>query len=108
MLRGQKAILRPVKRSDISCFLKWFNDPDVIQYLVGYLPMTEMAEEKWIEEQAITTYIKVGNSLKFIIEAIEDSGNKPIGDVCIFMQNQQGIIELVLYPLIAMSQATRA
>ena len=52
MLKGEKVLLRPVKRSDISHFLKWFNDPEVIQYLSMYLPMTEMAEEKWIEDLA--------------------------------------------------------
>jgi hypothetical protein len=31
MLRGEKVVLRPVKRSDINHFLKWFNDPEVIQ-----------------------------------------------------------------------------
>jgi len=44
MLKGNKVQLRPVKRSDISYFLKWFTDPEVIQYLSIYLPMTEMVE----------------------------------------------------------------
>jgi hypothetical protein len=51
VLRGKKVLLRPVKRSDISFFLKWFNDPEVTQYLAMYMPVTEMAEEKWIESQ---------------------------------------------------------
>jgi len=49
MLKGNKVLLRPVKKSDISHFLKWFIDPEVVQYLAMYLPMTEMAEEKYIE-----------------------------------------------------------
>ncbi len=44
MLRGEKVVVRPVQRSDIQHFLKWFNDPEVTQYLATYLPMTEMAE----------------------------------------------------------------
>jgi hypothetical protein len=50
MIKGKLVRLRPVQRSDISNFLLWFNDPEVIQYLGMYLPMTEMAEQKFIEE----------------------------------------------------------
>ena len=74
MLRGQKVLLRPVKRSDIQYFLKWFNDPEVTQYLAIYLPMTEMGEGKWIEELGTT---RATTTAMFVIEAIE--GEKPIG-----------------------------
>ena len=50
MLRGNKVLLREVRRSDLQNFLKWFNDPEVIQYLGMYLPMTEMYEQKYIED----------------------------------------------------------
>lgn len=62
MLRGQRVVLRPVKRADISLFLKWFNDPEVTQYLTMYLPMTEMAEEKWIDfnERSLRMHRKLG------------------------------------------------
>ena len=77
MLIGQKVILRPVKRSDITNFLKWFNDPEVIQYLFFYLPMTEMAEEKYVEGLANNA----GTDVNFVIEAIEQNGNKAIGSI---------------------------
>ena len=75
MLRGKSVLLRPVRRSDLSHFLKWFNDPEVTQYLAMYLPMTEMAEEKWIEElgSRATTHAM------FVIEVLEGDGNRPIG-----------------------------
>jgi len=76
MLRGQKVLLRPVKRSDIQYFLKWFNDPEVMQYLSFYLPMTEMAEEKWIENLG-----NQQNRAVFVIEAIEGESGKPIGSI---------------------------
>ena len=79
MLKGEKVILRPVKRSDISHFLKWFNDPEVIQYLNMYLPMTEMAEEKWIEDLA--TRGRAGTDAHFVIEAMDGDGNTPIGTI---------------------------
>jgi len=77
MLRGKSVLLRPVKRSDISHFLKWFNDPEVIQYLDMYLPMTEMAEEKFIEELATT---RARSDVILVIEAIEGASTKPIGN----------------------------
>ena len=49
MLKGKRVKLGPIKREYIESFLKWFNDPEIIQYLVPYRPMTRMAEEEWIE-----------------------------------------------------------
>ncbi len=76
MLRGKKVLLRPVRRSDIQYFLKWFNDPDVIQYLNLYLPMTEMAEEKYIEGLGTDR-----TKTMFVIEAIDGELGKPIGSM---------------------------
>ena len=78
MLKGKRVTLRPVKRSDINLFLKWFNDQEVIQYLAPYLPMTEMAEEKWIESLATT---RLKTDVVFIIEVKEGTSNKPIGNI---------------------------
>jgi RimJ/RimL family protein N-acetyltransferase len=80
MLKGEKVVLRPVRRTDIEYFLKWFNDPEVTQYLSMYLPMTEMAEEKYIEELSTTG---VGIKASFVIEAIDGKNNKPIGNVAL-------------------------
>ncbi len=77
MLRGERVLLRPLKRSDVTNFLKWFNDPEVIQYLAMYLPLTEMSEEKWIEDAA--SRIQAGTNVYFVIEVIEGDGSKPVG-----------------------------
>lgn len=79
MLKGEKVVLRPVKRSDINDFLRWFNDPEVIQYLSMYLPMTEMAEEKWIEDLA--TRGTAGTDVHFVVETINGDGSKAIGTI---------------------------
>jgi RimJ/RimL family protein N-acetyltransferase len=76
MLKGKKVLLRPVKRSDLEFFLKWLNDPEVIQYISLYLPMTEMAEEKWIEELGTT---RKDSDAVFIIEAI--MGDESISEI---------------------------
>jgi RimJ/RimL family protein N-acetyltransferase len=78
MLRSKSVSLRPVRRSDISYFLRWFNDPEVIQYLNMYLPMTEMAEEKYIEELGTT---RAKTDAHFVIEVIEGDETKPIGSI---------------------------
>jgi RimJ/RimL family protein N-acetyltransferase len=77
VLKGNRVLLCPVRRSDISSFLKWFNDPEVTQYLAMYLPMTEMAEEKFIEGLANN----VGTGVQFVVEAIGNEGNKAIGSI---------------------------
>jgi RimJ/RimL family protein N-acetyltransferase len=77
VLKGNRVLLCPVRRSDISSFLKWFNDPEVTQYLAMYLPMTEMAEEKFIEGLANN----VGAGVQFVVEAIGNEGNKAIGSI---------------------------
>ena len=49
MLKGERITLGPVKREYIDAYLKWFNDPEIIQYLSMFRPMTRMWEEDWIE-----------------------------------------------------------
>jgi len=77
MLEGNKVRLRPVRRSDISLYLRWYNDLNVTQYLTRHLPMTEMAEEKWIEELATT---RAKTDVVFVIEAINSDSSEPIGN----------------------------
>ena len=74
MLKGKKVILRPVRRSDLKLFLRWFNDQEVAQYLSIYLPITEMGEEKWIEELGKEQKDK---KVMFVIETEEEK--RPIG-----------------------------
>lgn len=75
-LKGEKVILRAVEKADINHCLKWFNNPEVIQYLTIYLPMTELAEEKWLEKVSLSE-----KDVVFIIEAIDSEGKaKPIGN----------------------------
>ena len=49
MLKGERITLGSVKREYIDAYLKWFNDPEIIQYLSMFRPMTRMMEEDWIE-----------------------------------------------------------
>jgi len=76
MLKGNGVLLRAIKRSDISYFLKWFNDPEVVQYLAMYLPMTEMAEDKYIEELGTA---RARSHAQFVIEVKAGASSKSIG-----------------------------
>ena len=77
MLKGKDILLRPAKKSDISYFLKWCNDPEVIQYLSLYMPMIEMSLEKFMEELATT---RVKSEVLLVIEVIEGDSTRPIGN----------------------------
>jgi RimJ/RimL family protein N-acetyltransferase len=76
MLRGERVNLGPIKREYIECFLKWFNDPELTQYLTSYRPMTRMAEEEWIENLK-----NRGDTINFsIVIPNEDGSEKLIGN----------------------------
>ncbi len=76
MLKGEKVILRPINKSDMSVFLKWYNDEEVVELLSMYLPITDMMEEKWIEDA-----FKAKDAVHFVIDAVEGNNSKPIGSV---------------------------
>jgi RimJ/RimL family protein N-acetyltransferase len=48
---GKKIRLRAIERSDVPTFVRWINDPEVTQYLVTYMPMSQTQEERWFEAQ---------------------------------------------------------
>ncbi len=73
MILGKKTRLRAIEREDIPTFVRWFNDPEVRQYLEMYLPMSKAEEEQWFE-----AYLKNSNSRIFAVET-EDGEN--IGNV---------------------------
>jgi RimJ/RimL family protein N-acetyltransferase len=50
MISGESVRLRGVEESDIDKFVTWLNDPEVIQNLLIFWPLTMKQEEKWFEE----------------------------------------------------------
>jgi len=76
MLEGERVKLGPIKREYIDAFLKWFNDPEILQYLAGFLPMTRMAEEEWMENLK-----NRDDTIRFsIVLPQEDGSEKLIGN----------------------------
>ncbi len=64
MLIGERVRLRSIEREDIPTFVRWFNDPEVRQYLLMYEPMSKAKEERWFEEM-----LGRKNDFLFAIEA---------------------------------------
>lgn len=76
MLEGKNVLLRPIKKSDASFFLKWINDPKITENLLVYLPVNEISEEKWIENVCQSK-----NDAIFVIEEkLENGESRPIGN----------------------------
>ena len=67
MILGKKTRLRAIEREDIPTFVRWFNDPEVRQYLEMYLPMSRAEEEQWFESYESVTSIEATLSLVAII-----------------------------------------
>jgi diamine N-acetyltransferase len=49
MIYGDNIRLRAIERQDLPRFVEWLNDPEVIQGLLFYLPMSLAEEEGWFE-----------------------------------------------------------
>ncbi len=49
MIYGERIRLRRDERSDIPQFVEWLNDPEVRQYLLMNMPISQAAEENWFE-----------------------------------------------------------
>ena len=49
MIKGTRVKLAPLDKKHIDVFLKWFNDPEITQYLLTYKPLTRDMEEEWFD-----------------------------------------------------------
>lgn len=67
MIEGKRVRLRAIDKSDLPNFVRWLNDPEVIENLYLYVPMSMGQEEIWygkvlqspVEEQPLTIEIKL-------------------------------------------------
>src|SRR2546427_3468935 len=63
VIRGKMCILRPPRKEDLSTIQKWFEDPEVLQFLPGIGPLSDSGEEEWFK--------RVGedpNAVQWVIE----------------------------------------
>ncbi len=49
MIYGKRIRLRGIEKADISKYYEWINDPEVIDGLSVFLPMSLKDEEQWLE-----------------------------------------------------------
>jgi RimJ/RimL family protein N-acetyltransferase len=49
MIIGERVRLRAAERKDIPCWVKWLNDPEVLQGLMLFAPMSHADEEGWFD-----------------------------------------------------------
>jgi diamine N-acetyltransferase len=76
MLLGDRVRLRSIEREDVPTFVRWFNDPEVRQYLAMYAPMSKAQEERWFE-----THLEAKDEFMFAIEARTEDTWVHIGNV---------------------------
>jgi len=73
MIYGEKTRLRRIEREDIPTFVRWFNDPEVREFLTLYRPFSTAEEEKWFERHL--------EDERSEIFAVETAGGVHIGNV---------------------------
>lgn len=71
MLAGQVAVLRPLRAGDRAASVRWRNDPDIRDNIMGYrFPVTEEMETDWVEA------VLKDQSRTRVILAIEDKSDR--------------------------------
>jgi RimJ/RimL family protein N-acetyltransferase len=70
VIRGEKCILRPPRKEDLSTIQRWFEDPEVIRFSPGIGPMSDSQEEEWFK--------RVGEDPNAVQWVIEVDG-RPVG-----------------------------
>lgn len=77
-INGKRLYLRPPCKSDLPCFVRWFNDPEVRVFLNQTYPMTESGEEKWLENLAEK---KNDIVLVVVLKGGTPAQDRPIGNI---------------------------
>ncbi len=54
MILGENIRLRAIEREDIPRFVRWLNDPEVIEFLLMNAPLSRAVEERWFDKQVST------------------------------------------------------
>lgn len=75
MINGDRVRLRAVSPEDLPVFMNWLNDPEVIEGLNLYRPISLKDEEKWYERLLEMQL----DERPFVIEVEEGEDWKPIG-----------------------------
>ena len=74
MIYGDRVRLRHVEKEDLPQFVEWLNDPEVVQGLSLYTPLSMAEEEDWfenvlqrpVEERPLCIDVKEGDEWKLL------------------------------------------
>ena len=50
MICGDRIILRAIEREDLPDYVRWLNDPAVLEYFADMIPLSLEKEEKWYND----------------------------------------------------------
>jgi RimJ/RimL family protein N-acetyltransferase len=90
-IMGERIRLRAIERGDIPTFVRWFNDPEVRQYLEVLMPMSQAQGEHWLE-----AYLDKGDSHIFGIETLDGSLIGSVGLSDMDWQNRRAVLSIVI------------
>jgi len=94
MIYGERVRLRAIERENIPTFLRWFNDPEVRQYLLMYAPMSKTQEEHWFESN-----LNCKDNFLFAIEVHVEDKWVDIGNVGLHLidwKNRTAVLSIAL------------
>lgn len=83
MIIGERLRLRAAEREDIARFVNWINDPEVCQFLLMRLPMSQVQEERWFEHNLQ----QPAEEQVLVIETRDGSGWQTIGNTALMNVN---------------------
>jgi RimJ/RimL family protein N-acetyltransferase len=72
-LQGERIYLKGPEKEHIDLYLRWFNDPEILQYIMRYRPMGRIEEEEWF-----ANLHKRPDDILYLISLNE--GDRPIGN----------------------------
>jgi len=82
MIKGERITLRSIEREDLSRFVDWFNDAEVLHHLSLSLPINHDDEVEWYEAQR-----KDASSQNFAI--VLNQGDRHIGSISLMRINHR-------------------
>ncbi|MBC7318676.1 GNAT family N-acetyltransferase [Candidatus Bipolaricaulota bacterium] len=94
MFYGKDLRLRAIEREDIPRFLRWFNDPEVRQFVVMHEPLSRAKEEKWFEE-----HLSRADEIILAIEVLVEDEWTHIGNIGLHridLKNRTAVLGIVI------------
>ncbi len=63
MIQGERVMLRANEHEDLPNYVRWLNDPEVLEYFGNLFPLSLIQEEQWYEKM-----LQDPNELAFAVE----------------------------------------